>query len=461
MTMKENDETSTTISEEKTSKQDEQKREEPQTRKLPTPEEIQKRKKVLVYMLLVLVFIGVMYWIFAPSKAEKEKKQTEQGINVEIPEISGGELPEDKETAYKLAENEQKENERQWTMGTLSDFFGDTQKSDNRLEKWESFADQDYRSGKGNEISRSASAYGDIRNTLGNFYEENSQMEILQQQIDELQAQLDEKNGLVDEDREIQRQLELMEKSYEMAARYLPQNQQATTPNPFETAVEREMDEPLPNAFTKTEAKESVFTVLPEVKNVVSALYQDVPDSVFMAEQMQERNRSFLSATEIVDDIPLKNTLKVAVYETQTLKDGETVRLRLLEPVRVANMLVPKNTLLTAVARIQGNRLTLSVTSIEHRERIVPVNLSAYDLDGQPGVFIPNSLEVNAAKEIAAGMGQSAGTSFTFASSAGQQLAADAGRGLLQGASQYFGNRMREVKVTLKSGHKLFLMQNR
>ena len=85
----------------------------------------------------------------------------------------------------------------------------------------------------------------------------------------------------------------------------------------------------------------------------------------------------------------------------------------------------------------------------------------AYDSDGQPGVFIPNSLEVNAAKEIAAGMGQSAGTSFTFSSSAGQQIAADAGRELMQGVSQFFGNKMREVKVTLKTGYQLFLVQNR
>ena len=460
MTMKENDETSTIVSEEKISKQNEQKKEEPQTRKLPTIEEIQKRKKVLVHILLVLVFIGVMYWIFAPSKAEKEKLQTEQGINVEIPEISGGELPEDKGTAYKLAENEQKENERQWTMGTLSDFFVDTKKSNNRLEEWESFADPNYRSGKGNEISRSASAYGDIRNTLGNFYEENSQMEILQQQIDDLQAQLDDKNRLNDEDREIQRQLELMEKSYEMAARYLPQNQQATTPNPFETAVEREMDEPV-NAHVKVEAKEPVLKVYPDVETVVSSLYQEVSDSVFMAEQMQERNHYFLSDSESRDELPNKNTLKVSVYETVTLKDGETVQLRLLESARISSMLIPKNTLLTAMAKIQGNRLSLSVTSIEHRERIISVNLSAYDLDGQPGVFIPHSTEMNAVKEVVAGMGQSAGTSFTFNSSAGQQLAADAGKGVMQGASQYINKKMREVKVTLKSGHKLFLMQHR
>ena len=113
------------------------------------------------------------------------------------------------------------------------------------------------------------------------------------------------------------------------------------------------------------------------------------------------------------------------------------------------------------MAKIQGNRLSLSVTSIEHRERIISVNLSAYDLDGQPGVFIPHSTEMNAVKEVVAGMGQSAGTSFTFNSSAGQQLAADAGKGVMQGASQYINKKMREVKVTLKSGHKLFLMQHR
>ena len=455
--MKENNENSTAVSDEKISKQDKPKTEEPKVRKHLSPEEIQKRKKVLVYLLLVLVFIGVMFLIFAPSKAEKEKRQTEQGLNVAIPEISGGELPDDKETAYKLAENEQKENERQLTMGTLSDYFGENQKSDNNLEDWDTFAESDSHSG--NEIHQSASAYGDIRNTLGNFYEDNSQIEILQQQIDDLQAQLDEKNSLEDEDREIQKQLELMEKSYEMAAKYMPQNQQTATTNPFETAVEREMDEPLPNAHTKAEAKskEPIFTVLPEVKNVVSSLYQEVPDSVFMAEQLQERNRSFFSGTENINEGLDKNTLKVSVHETITIKDGEAVRLRLLETARVANLHLPKNKLLTAIAKIQGNRLTLSVTSIEQQGRIIAVNLLAYDMDGQQGIFIPNHEEMNAVKEVVAGMGQSAGTSFTFNSSAGQQLAADAGKGVMQGASQYINKKMREVKVTLKSGHLLFL----
>ncbi len=452
--MKENNEISPPDLEEK-----EVKKVEPKARKLLTPEEIQKRKKMLIYPLMGLIFIGAMFLIFAPTKADKVKAETGKGLNVEIPEISGGELPEDKETAYKLAENEQAESERQSAMGALSDFFGGTQKANNRPEEWELAAEPVNPSGS--EIRQSASAYGDIRNTLGNFYEDNSQADALQEQINDLQAQLDEKNQVDKEADEMQKQLELMEKSYEMAARYLPQNQLVNSSVSTENSIEQQKAASSSISSNEKANNMPTFTVLPEVKNVISALYQDVPDSIFVLEQLQERNRSFLSGTGNADETLDKNTLKVSIHETVTLKDGETVRLRLLETARVPNLLIPKNKTLTAVAKIQGNRLMLSVTNIEQQGRIIAVNLSAHDLDGQPGVFIPNSEEMNAVKEVVAGMGQSAGTSFTFNSSAGQQLAADAGKGVMQGASQYLNKKMREVKVTLKSGHLLYLTDNK
>ena len=423
-------------------------------RRTLSPEEIQKRKKMLIYPLMVLVFIGALYWIFAPSKAEKEKQETGQGLNLEIPQVSGGDLPDDKETAYKQADMEQKESERQSAIGALSDFFGGTQKAHSRPEEWELAAEPDYSNAGHNEIRQSASAYGDIRRTLGNFYEDNSKTDALQMQIDELQAQLNEKKNAESENDELQKQLELMEKSYELASKYMPQSS-GTMAEPFGNPAGHST-ESAPKAVG-TESKEPVFTVLPDAKNVVSALYRDVPNSVFIAEQSQERNRYFISGTDDFDDAFDKNTLKVSVHETVTLKDGETVRLRLLETARVAGMLIPKNKILTAQAKIQGSRLSLSVTHIEQQGRIVAVSLSAHDLDGQPGILIPNSEEMNAVKEVVAGMGQSAGTSFTFNSSAGQQLASDAGRGVMQGASQYLNKKMREVKVTLKTGHLLYL----
>jgi conjugative transposon TraM protein len=409
----------------------------------------EKLKKGVIFAALGIVFVVSIWWIFAPSAEEKKKTEEQAGLNDVVPQASNLDLSNDKLKAYTLGTDEENEINRQGMIGNLYDYFDRESEKNESLLSADDAEDDD-------PVAKSVNQYQETTRMLQSFNEPpayDPEKEELWREVDELRSKIDE---MEDAQNEKNDQLALMEKSYEMAAKYLPQAP-ATPVNPFETAVERPMDGTPVNAHVRAEAKEPVLTVYPDAATVVSALYQEVSDSIFMAEQLQERNRHFFSAEQTSDDIPDKNTLKVSVYETVTLKDGETVRLRLLEAARVANMFIPRNTLFTAIARIQGNRLSLTVTSIEYRERIIAVNLTAYDTDGQQGVFIPNSLEANAAREIAAGMGQSAGTSFTFSSSAGQQIAADAGRGLLQGTSQYFGNKMREVKVTLKSGHRLFL----
>lgn len=419
-----------------------------------SPQEREKLKKAVVFSALGILFVLVMWIIFAPSTNEKKKAEEQIGLNNDIPQASNLELPDDKLKAYDLGTDLEKENDRQDMLGNLHDYFD--RESENRNN-----ALSDNETENDDPVAKSVSQYQETTRMLQSFNEPpayDPEKEQLWNEVTELRDKLIE---LEESKNEEDDHLALMEKSYQLAAKYLPQNQQATPVNPFETAIERGMNDPIPNAHVKAEAKEPVFTVLPEVKNVVSALYQEVSDSVFIAEQSQERNRYFFSATQTADELPDKNTLKVSVHETVTLKDGETVRLRLLETARVANLHLPKNKILTATAKIQGSRLTLSVTHIEQQGRIIAVNLSAFDMDGQPGAFIPNSEEMNTVKEVVAGMGQTTGTSFTFASSAGQQLASDAGKGVMQGASQFLNKKMREVKVSVKSGHLLYLIENK
>jgi conjugative transposon TraM protein len=419
-----------------------------------SPQEREKLKKAGVFSALGILFVLVMWIIFAPSADEKKKAEEQIGLNNDIPQASNLELPDDKLKAYDLGTDLDKENDRQDMLGNLYDYFD--RESENRNN-----ALSDNETENDDPVAKSVSQYQETTRMLQSFNEPpayDPEKEQLWNEVTELRNKLIE---LEESKNEEDDHIALMEKSYQLAAKYLPQNQQATPINPFETAIERGMNDPIPNAHAKAEAKEPIFTVSPDTKNIVSSLYQEVSDSVFIAEQMQERNRSFISATEIANETPDKNTLKVSVHETLTLKDGETVRLRLLETARVANLHLPKNKILTATAKIQGNRLMLSVTHIEQQERIISVNLSAYDLDGQAGIFIPNSEEMNAVKEVVAGMGQSAGTSFTFNSSAGQQLAADVGKGVMQGASQFLNKKMREVKVNVKSGHLLYLIANK
>ena len=84
-----------------------------------------------------------------------------------------------------------------------------------------------------------------------------------------------------------------------------------------------------------------------------------------------------------------------------------------------------------------------------------------YDTDGQPGIFIPNSMEMNAVREVAANMGGSLGSSINISTNAGAQLASDLGKGLLQGKSQYIAKKKRTVKGHMKYTYRVKHYQDR
>ena len=119
--------------------------------------------------------------------------------------------------------------------------------------------------------------------------------------------------------------------------------------------------------------------------------------------------------------------------------------------------IIPKNSIIVGSTKVQGERLCITITSIENGRMIIPVELSVYDTDGQEGIFIPNSMEASAAKEVAANMGGSMGSSINISPDAKAQLASDLGKGLIQGTSQYIAKKMRTVKVNLKANYRVML----
>jgi len=133
-------------------------------------------------------------------------------------------------------------------------------------------------------------------------------------------------------------------------------------------------------------------------------------------------------------------------------------RLRLLKPMQVARYVLPTNTVVFGVAAIEGQRLSITVKSIESGGSIIPVQLTAHDTDGQPGLNIPNSLEREAAKEAVASVGSSGISSISVTHNAGQQAAMDLVRGAMSAGSQYLNAKMREVKINLKAGYQLLLI---
>lgn len=425
-----------------------------------TEEQRQRRRKMLVYPLMGLLFIGSMWLIFAPSGKDKEEAQQGVGFNTEMPLPAESGIIADKRTAYEQARLEEKQKERRAQMNDLAALFSD--KDDEAETKTEDFdllnptPQQPARTYGGSSsrqpIRSSAAAYEDINRTLGSFYEppkDDPEKEELRERIGELEAMMArqaEPSGSTLDD-----QVALLEKSYELAAKYMPAGQGGTAQQP--TATDKEE-----NKKTVRNGKAVAQPVGQVEERVVSTLAQPMTDSEFITAQTADRNFGFHTAIGSAAAAG-RNTIPACVHGNQTITDGQAVRLRLLEPMQVAGMRIPRNTVVVGAARVQGERLGIDITSLEYRGTIIPVELTVFDSDGQEGIFIPNSMEVSAAKEVAANMGSSLGSSINISTDAGAQLASDLGKGLIQGTSQYIAKKMRTVKVHLKAGYKVMLYQ--
>lgn len=407
-------------------------------------------KKPVIFILMGIVFLGCMYLIFKPSSDKKEIDNI--GLNDAVPQASEAVMQADKQKAYEQEMLEQKDQEKRNALTTLSDYWNeDSSSKDNQ----DTIADQeDQSTGYGNNPGRSANpalnSYRNSQSALGSFYkDDNSETRELRRQLDELKEKLADKDvpkGVTVDD-----QLSLMEKSYQMAAKYLP-----SSANTGESGT---VNGKAP-ASTAT-PKESFTAFTPVRKNTVSALYRGPSDSTLLADWSGEKNLRFLTAGSMPQSVDPKNSVKACIQETQTLIGESGVRLRLLENAQTPNRIIPKGTLLTAAAKFQAGRLQLKVTSVELDGNIIPVNITIYDLDGQQGLYVPYSPEMNALAEMAGNMSQTSGTGIMLTQSAGQQVAADLSRGVVQGISGYFSKKVKTPKVTLKAGHQVFLVSKK
>lgn len=413
-------------------------------------------KKILVYGGMVMLCLVSFYFIFKPSKEQVQAEQQKVGFNAELPDPRGAGIEADKIAAYELEDMRVKQEQK---MRTLEDFTAMT--TDDEEEEVVEIPEEprytgggsSYRSGsssRSNSFSTSTSAYNDINATLGSFYEEpreDPEKEALKVELEELKQSMAQQQNSQPTYAD---QVALLEKSYELAAKYMPGGTAATS----EGAAE-EVETTTRSGKAKAQPVGHVTTP------VVSALAQPVSDSVMIARMAQSVGSGFHTAVGEAPKQTARNTIKACVHGDQTIISGQSVRLRLLEAMRVGKYVLPRNTLITGEGSIKGERLDIEILQVEHNGTIIPVELTVHDNDGQAGIFIPGFMEASAAKEMAANLGQNLGTSISITNqSAGDQLLSEVGRGAIQGVSQYISKKMREEKVHLKSGYTLMLYQN-
>lgn len=416
-------------------KSKEQEKSNPQDKKRKVAKELslkeKKRRNMLVFIPCIsTLFLICIYWIFKPSGSQNLEDNV-AGINIDIPLPKEDGMISDKKKAYEMELLTQKKDLRMQTLQDVENELG-SMKADTITDaglKTDLWAGNQ----KPTTIQQSASAFQDMNRELSSFYEpsQNEEMKAMQSKMDELSSRLQAaENGKS----ESEKNLEMMEKSYQMASRYL---------NP---SAQKDSMEPAREVMQVTGVR----------AQPISGLDQNISDSAFISQYSKPRNLGFNTAIGTGYEIS-RNTLKACVYQDQTLENGQTVRLRLLEPLLAGKVIVPKNTLLSGVAQLQGERLDILISNIEFAGNIIPVGLAVYDTDGQKGINIPGSIEISATKEAAANIGAGMGNSFSFARSAGQQVTMDLTRGAMQAGSGYLSKKIRTVKVNLKAGYEVML----
>lgn len=418
----------------------------------------QSLKKYLVFTIMTAVFAGCMWLIFAPKGSGNDAGKEGIGMNANLPDPRGTGITDDKKKAYEEESLRERQEERMKSMQDYSSMFGLDENSEEyqrqvrmapvppdyeeQLNASREYSSSAYSNRRGNNFEASGSAYADLTNTLGSFYEEpkeDPEKEQLRKENEQLRKQAEAQNPKSPLDDP----MVLLEKSFELAAKY----------NPANKPVEPE-SEPLPQSGRKIK----IAAVTQVTRNVVTSLDQPMSDSEFLQQYSRERNYGFNTVAAVEHNAD-KNTISAVVHGTQVLTDGQSVRLRTTEDMLSGRQIIPRNTIITGEARITGERLEITVSSIEYEGKIIPVEMSAYDSDGQRGIYIPGSTEIAAVKEIAGNIGQNLGTTINLnQQSAGDQLLTDLGRGAIQGTSQYIAKKAREIKVTVKAGYRILLL---
>ncbi|WP_353158617.1 conjugative transposon protein TraM [Myroides odoratus] len=399
---------------------------------------IEKHKKHIVFALMGIVFLGAMYLLFKP---EDKAFITH---NDSVPEAITQGMPTDKVKAYEKELWEQKQQENENQINSLADYWNDTNE-----ESTSHYNHQDYNTEPVYKpYEQSYENYKQSQEVLSSFYDntENQETDKLKKQIAQLEERLEEKDTPTPIT--MDGQLELMEKSFQMAAKYLPGGQNQTELSPSNETT---------NIKTISSKKQTITEIDKTSKEIVSSLVKPMSLQDFLPIS-SENNQTFYTAEGESKTQNHKNSIRVSIKEDQVIINEGYIKLKLLESIVINGALLAEASTLIAKVKVNSGRLELSVNSIKIEETIIETELIGYDNYGQKGLEVLDLQEISASKEIIANMGQTAGTSISMSRSASDQIAGDLTKGLIQGVSGYFSKKVKAQRVTLKQGQELFLV---
>ncbi len=414
------------------------------------PNEAKKRskietKKLLVYLSFVLIFLVVLWLILAPKDKGLVGSDT---LNTLVPESTDVEIEDDKTELYATEDQTRATEEKDSALvAQVTSASAVLPGMDGSAQASQTSQDEDK---YGFNYKPDESAYW-----TSELYQKQDEIETLKRENQELKDLANEYMGYVEKMQEESKKEpsseELLETyrrqkeiDYELAERYSPKEE--------------------PVDLSKTNPAVSKVQLQPSRLNVVSSLDAPMTDSLMIQRLSQDRNFGFYTMKNHSEEVSApRNALRVEVDRTVILKPGDYLTLRLQEEVWIDGAKLPRGARLVGVARLSGNRMKVIVNSIEYQDRIFSTELTAFDIDGQEGLYVPLSAETSAIREAAGAVVQSpmnGGISFNN-SSAKEQILTDVARSLIRGGAGYVNKKVSEVRITVKAGYRLYLVPSK
>jgi len=388
-----------------------------------------KRNKPLLFLPLVLIpFIVLIFYILGGgTKKEKEEEQQKQqqaakGANYTLPDADKSVAIFDKMDNY--SSKKEVTTSHDYNIAGEADSLIDEEIPDEK----EALSEERLLSGK------------------RNLYKSDPVPEMEQEPSVDLLAHIRQKEQTVREDLE-NSQAETKSKNETSA-----QDEKASKENES-TAKKLSPDLPV----TGIEELDKVFRQNSKLAKLNDSLSTRLKESTARNEKLEaEKTKRFNLEKSGRSGFKPKDTavpvIEAEVYETTTVLTGNRVKLRLLEEAWLNGVKIPANTFLYGTCEVANERLQIEVQQIPVGEKFVPVAITVCDLDGLPGLYVPD----NASRKVAKEVGSSANTSSMFGVSnnpltyMGIQAADRASQSLLK--------MIRIKKVTVKKNTLVYLV---
>ena len=138
---------------------------------------------------------------------------------------------------------------------------------------------------------------------------------------------------------------------------------------------------------------------------------------------------------------------------------GARLRIRLLDDILIGNAIVSKGTYLYAlISGYEAQRVKLTISSVMINDRIFPIELSIYDLDGMEGLYVPASAFREFSKELGGNTTDGMNLTMQQNSDAMSQLYMSALQRMFTSTSQAVSKSIKKNKANIKYGTSVYLI---